>query len=74
MPNVVRQIDTSDTGEGMINYSQLNEANAEKSIHEQVSYIESIGQDFELNKKSGTKVFLGSVNSWPGFSAIIRNR
>jgi GNAT superfamily N-acetyltransferase len=46
-PNVVRHIDTSDTGEGLITYSHLNEANAEDAIREQVSYFESIGQDFE---------------------------
>jgi hypothetical protein len=46
-PNVVRYINTSDTGEGAILYSQLNEATAEDAIREQVSYFESIGQDFE---------------------------
>jgi len=46
-PNVVRHIDTSDTREGVIIYSQLNEANAEDTIREQVIYFESIGQDFE---------------------------
>jgi hypothetical protein len=46
-PNVVRLIDTSDTGEGVITFSQLNEANAEDIIRQQVTYFESIGQDFE---------------------------
>lgn len=46
-PNVVRHINTSGTGEGAIIYSQLNEATAEDAIREQVSYFESIGQDFE---------------------------
>ena len=46
-PNVVRHIDTSDTREGTVIYSQLNEANAEDTISEQVSYFESIGQGFE---------------------------
>lgn len=46
-PNVVRHIDTSGSGEGMIIYSQLNESNAEDAIREQVTYFESIGQDFE---------------------------
>jgi len=47
-PNVVRHIDTSDFGKGMISYSQLlNEANADDTIREQVSYFEIIGQDFE---------------------------
>ena len=31
----------------MLIYSQLNEANAEETIREQVNYFESIGQDFE---------------------------
>jgi GNAT superfamily N-acetyltransferase len=46
-PNMVRHIDTSGTGEGAIIYSQLNEANAEDMIREQVTYFESIGQNFE---------------------------
>jgi hypothetical protein len=44
---VVRHINTSNTGEGAIIYSQLYEATAEDAIREQVSYFESIGQDFE---------------------------
>lgn len=47
MPNVVRHIDASNVGEGIISYSQLNEANADDSIREQVSYFENIGQNFE---------------------------
>jgi hypothetical protein len=46
-PNVVRHIDTSGSGEGIITYSQLNETNADETIREQVSYFENIGQDFE---------------------------
>lgn len=46
-PHVVRHIGTSNSGEGAIIYSQLNEANAEEIIHEQVLYFESLGQDFE---------------------------
>jgi hypothetical protein len=44
---VVRHIDTTDTREGMIIYSQLNEANVEGTIREQISYFENIEQDFE---------------------------
>ena len=47
LPNVVRHIDTSDSREGIISYSQLDEANAEATIREQVSYFESLGQGFE---------------------------
>jgi hypothetical protein len=46
-PNVVRQIDTSANEEGMITYSQLNQANADVIIRQQVDYFESIGQAFE---------------------------
>lgn len=46
-PTVVRHIDTSDTREGFITYSQLNEANAQETIREQVSYFEGLGQSFE---------------------------
>jgi GNAT superfamily N-acetyltransferase len=47
-PNIVRHIDTSDFGKGIISYSQLlDEANADDTIREQVSYFEIIGQDFE---------------------------
>ena len=45
--NVVRHISTSNHREGLVTYSELNEANAEGVIHEQVSYFEGIGQDFE---------------------------
>lgn len=45
--NVVRHIDTSDFGKGLIVYSQLNEANTEDTIREQVSFFEGIRQDFE---------------------------
>ncbi len=46
-PNVVRHIDTSDFGKGIISYSHLNEADAEDTIREQVSFFEGIGQNFE---------------------------
>ena len=46
-PNVVRHIDISGAGEGMVIYSQLNEANVEDAIRQQVTCFESIGQDFE---------------------------
>ena len=64
-PDVVRHIDTSDTREGMVVFSQLNEANAEDIICDQVSYFESIGQDFEwkvydYDKPTDLKEKLGS--------------
>jgi hypothetical protein len=46
-PNVVRHIDNSDLGKGLLTYSQLNEVIADDRIREQVSYFESIGQNFE---------------------------
>src|SRR5687767_13011319 len=65
MPNVVRHIDTSNTREGAIIYSQLNEANAEDIIREQVIHFESIGQGFEwkvydYDRPSDLKERLGS--------------
>ena len=64
-PDVVRLINTSDTGDGMVIYSKLDEASAEDTIREQVSYFESIGQDFEwkvydYDKPSDLKDRLGS--------------
>lgn len=47
LPNLVRHVDTSDTGEGMIIHSQLDEASVEGAIREQVAYFERIGQAFE---------------------------
>jgi GNAT superfamily N-acetyltransferase len=47
MPTVVRLVDTSGEGEGVVYYSQLTAANADKTIREQVAYFESLGQDFE---------------------------
>jgi GNAT superfamily N-acetyltransferase len=44
---VVRHVDISGTGEGMITYSRLSEENVEEAIREQVRYFESLGQDFE---------------------------
>ena len=46
-PDVVRHVDTSGDGEGMIVYSRLSEANADEIIRQQVEYFESIGQAFE---------------------------
>lgn len=46
-PEIVRHIDTSGVREGMISHSRLNESNAGDVIREQVSYFESLGQDFE---------------------------
>ena len=65
MPNVVRHIDISDIGEGIISYSQLNEANADDTIREEVSHFKSIGQDFEwklydYDQPSDLKERLGS--------------
>ncbi len=64
-PNVVRHIDTSNTREGTIIYSRLNEANAEETIRDQVTYFESIGQGFEwkvydYDRPSDLKERLGS--------------
>jgi hypothetical protein len=64
-PNVVRHVNTSGTGEGTVIYSQLNEANAEDIIREQVSYFESLGQGFEwkvydYDRPSDLKERLGS--------------
>jgi hypothetical protein len=64
-PNAVRHIETSDHGEGVIIYSQLDETNVEDTIREQVSYFESIGQGFEwkvydYDKPSYLKERLGS--------------
>ena len=62
---VVRHIDTSDFGKGIVSDSQLNEANADDAIREQVSYFESIGQSFEwklydYDQPSDLKERLGS--------------
>ncbi len=46
-PTVVRHINISGTGGGTVIYSQLTEGNADDTIREQVSYFESLGQDFE---------------------------
>jgi hypothetical protein len=45
-PDVVRHVDTSKPGEGMVIYSQLDERNVEAVIQEQVRYFENLGQDF----------------------------
>jgi GNAT superfamily N-acetyltransferase len=46
-PNVVRHIDISGGREGAVIYNQLNEANVDEIIREQILYFEKIGQDFE---------------------------
>jgi len=46
-PNVVRLVDTSDAGEGVIVWSRLDEATADAVIREQVRYFGAIQQDFE---------------------------
>lgn len=47
IPNIVRHVDTSGNKEGTVIHSELNEANVDDMIREQVAYFESIGQDFE---------------------------
>jgi hypothetical protein len=47
LPNLVRHVNTSGSGEGAIIYSQLNEDDVEQAIREQVAYFETLGQDFE---------------------------
>jgi len=44
---VVRHVDTSAFGEGMITHSRLDEGNADAVISEQTDYFRSINQDFE---------------------------
>jgi Acetyltransferase (GNAT) family len=46
-PDVVRHIDTSANGEGVISYCELNEFKADDAIHEQVAFYEGIYQAFE---------------------------
>ena len=46
-PNLVRHVDISRARQGTIIYSKLNEADADRIIREQVSYFESLGQNFE---------------------------
>lgn len=46
-PEVVRHIHVSGSGDGMIIFSQIDENNADEIIREQVTFFESIGQDFE---------------------------
>lgn len=45
--NIVRQVNTTPDGEGAVIYSRLDETEVEDAIREQVTYFESIGQDFE---------------------------
>jgi hypothetical protein len=47
VPDLVRLIDTSGNGEGMVIYSRLNETNADEAIRAQMDYFENLGQDFE---------------------------
>ena len=44
---VVRHVDTSGRGDGMVIYSRLNEANADEIIDQQVRHFEFISQGFE---------------------------
>lgn len=46
-PSLVRHVDTTDSHEGAIIYSDLDETNANEMIRTQVAYFESLGQDFE---------------------------
>jgi predicted GNAT family acetyltransferase len=46
-PELVRHVDSSAGGEGLLTYSQLTETNADDAIRAQVRYFESLGQDFE---------------------------
>jgi hypothetical protein len=46
-PYVVRYVDSSGTREGAVIYSQLDEANAEDVIREQVKYFEGLEQNFQ---------------------------
>lgn len=46
-PEVVRHVQTTDQGEGMVIFSRLEEANAEAVIRAQVDFFKGIGQDFE---------------------------
>lgn len=46
-PEVVRHIDTLGAKDGVVVYSNLNEANADDVIREQVAFFEGIGQSFE---------------------------
>jgi hypothetical protein len=45
--HVVRHVDLSGAGQGTVIYTQLDEANAEETIRDQVAYFESLAQDFE---------------------------
>lgn len=46
-PNVIRHVGTSGSSEGTVICSQLNEANANQVIREQMEYFESLEQGFE---------------------------
>ncbi len=46
-PEVVRHVDTSSLGEGIITYSQLSGVDVSNAIREQIDYFEAIVQDFE---------------------------
>ena len=46
-PHVVRHVNTSNTGEGSILFSRLDETNVDDVIREQIAYFQGIGQDFE---------------------------
>ncbi len=46
-PCIVRHVGLGELGEGTILYSQLDEANVDQTICEQIDYYETIGQNFE---------------------------
>ncbi|MDX1436764.1 MAG: hypothetical protein R3335_08135 [Anaerolineales bacterium] len=65
-PEIVRHIDLSDLGEGMISFSRLDGSNADQVIRRQVDYYESIGQNFEwkvydYDRPTDLKERLGSL-------------
>ena len=64
--NIVRQVNTAPDGDGAVIYSRLDETDVEDTIREQVSYFESIGQDFE---RSSTYDSTASPRSITLFSA-----
>jgi GNAT superfamily N-acetyltransferase len=45
--DIVRQVNIAPDGEGTVIYSRLDETEVEDAIREQVTYFESMGQDFE---------------------------
>lgn len=47
LPHLIRALPHSDTGEGTIIYSQLDETNADQVIREQIAWFTARGQNFE---------------------------